>query len=182
MGLGNQDHLRSTPIRKSGVLNASGQRSKNFVLGKIRTESAIRIRESATDIALETGAARHELWQHGWWCQEHTHQVIGICRHKKVPVDAQPILTPFDKRAQGDVTFNRFSLATAPLWLFLARVLRPCVFPRLEPMRHPLTLSLPLYAHKAHVTVLLLRMRVFLSHEYCLDLTCLPPTSYTAAE
>ena len=58
--------------------NTPSQGPGDFVLGKIRAEGAIGIREPTTDIALETGVARHELWQHDRWCHESTHQLIGI--------------------------------------------------------------------------------------------------------
>src|SRR4026208_2237677 len=63
MGLGNQDHLRPAPIGKGRFLNATSQRSSDFVLGKIRTEGAIGVWEPAADIALKTGTARYDLWQ-----------------------------------------------------------------------------------------------------------------------
>ena len=66
------------PIGKGRFLNAPSQGSGDFVLGKIWTEGAIGVREPTTDIALETGAARHELWQRDRWCHESTYQLIGI--------------------------------------------------------------------------------------------------------
>jgi hypothetical protein len=46
----------------------------------------------------------------------------------------------------------------------------------------PLLSSGPLYGPKARVTVLWPRMGHAHSHGYCLCLTWLPPTSYTAAQ
>jgi hypothetical protein len=48
------------------------------MLGKIRTKGAIRVWKSATDIALETGTARHELWQYNRWYHEIAYQLISI--------------------------------------------------------------------------------------------------------
>src|SRR5512141_1525045 len=112
MRLRNQDDLRPTPIGESRSFNATSQSPSDFVLSKIRTEGAIGVREPATDIALETGMARHELWQYDRWRHGREHQLLSICGHGRIPTYLPPILAPFCRGAQGDVTFYRFLLAT----------------------------------------------------------------------
>lgn len=178
MGLRNQDHLRPAPIGKGRFLNATSQGSSDFVLGKIRAESAIGVREPAADIALKTGAARYDLWQGDRWYHQSTHRITSICGHKRVPIDARLILAPFGRGVQGMLLFIDFFSQQIPHYdapsICLLFIWNSCCRPFL-------TLPLPLYAHKAHVTVLSPRMRSSHSHGYCLYLTCLPPTSYTAA-
>src|SRR5215470_11913428 len=97
----NQDHLRPAPIGKSRLLNATSESLSDFVFSEIRTEGAIRVRKPATDIALETGTARHKLWQRDWWCHNITHQLIGVCRQGMIPLRYASHTSTVRQESQG---------------------------------------------------------------------------------
>jgi|KBSMisStaDraftv2_1062788.scaffolds.fasta_scaffold3558942_1 hypothetical protein len=63
-------------IGKARSVDTLGQSPSDFALGKVGTEGAVGIWEPTADIALETGSARHELWQHDRSCHESAHQLI----------------------------------------------------------------------------------------------------------